>query len=463
MRLGLHTGAAYIGLGMDSSEEEAFFEGCLQLGENAERGPWFVAGPGYSAGSLRLLADPTSTTAFSSGPPVALDRTLDSRSAIVGLRAGPLALFGVGQGKGPLAFASRGEAEGRSPGAAAGGFSLCMLRSEYRVEALAASSFAKTPSPISGWKPDPYSAPALNSGEAATPITQAALLVERRGERSGALIALSGSYGELAGPAGALRLQAREEAGDLGLRLRAAAAGPGYRALFGKPEERLAGAAAELRLAMRRSASLSVALETEAEGKGLRYAPLWGESKSLRLVLPLSLNSYRFLEAAIEAKRSAEGERSGSSSLSMKSGRAEEGGAAKVCAVVDWVRRFEDLVLSLSTDLATAKGLPSLGLDVGLELFDGGEAASPVLAKGGIGFAFPCGERGELSIDADLPESGVPLEPRLDRQVDQEGRKNFGPVLRLRYKASFGSSTRRPRSRRSTGPKASSIAHRAAS
>jgi hypothetical protein len=463
MRLGLHTGSAYLGLGMDSSEDGASFLGCLEAGENRERGPWLIAGPGSSSGSLRFLADPTSTTAFSSGPPVALDPGLDARTAVLGLRAGPLALFGIGEGRGPLAFASRGDAEGHSMGAAAGGFSLCMLDSGYRLEALAAASYAKAPAPNSGWKPDPYAGAALNSGDGGMPITQAALIAERNGETSGALVALSGSYGELAGPAGALRLQAREEAGDLGLRLRAAAAEPRYRALFGEPEERLAGAAAELRLAMRRSSSLSLALGTEAEGQGLRYAPRWGESKALTLVLPLSMDSYRFLETGLEAKRSAEGERSGCSSLSMKSGKAEEGGAADVAAAVNWKRKFESLVLSLSTEAAAKESLPSLCLDLGLELFEGGKAASQVLAKGGIGFAFPCGDSGTLYLDAALPESGVPLEPRLDGRVDSAERKGFDPILRLRYKASFGSSTRRPRSRKSTLPKASSIAHRAES
>ena len=463
MRLGLHSKSAYIGLGLDSSENGAFFSGCLEAGENRERGPLFIAGPGSSSGSLRFLADPTSTTAFSSGPPVALDRGLDARTAVLGLRAGPLALFCIGEGKGPLAFASRGEAEGRSTRAATGGFSLCMLRSEYRLEVLAAASYAKAPAPKSGWKPDPYAGAALDSGDGGMPITQAALIAERNGQESGALVALSGSYGELAGPAGALRLQARETAGDVGLRLRAAAAEPRYRALFGEPEKRLAGAAAELRLAMPHSSSLAFALGTEAEGQGLRYAPRWGESKALTLVLPLSMDSYRFLETEIEAKRSAEGERSGSSSLTMKSGKAEDGGAASVAAAVDWERKFEDLVLSLSTEVAAKEGLPSLCLDIRLELFEGAKAASPVLAKGGIGFAFPCGERGALYLDADLPESGIPLEPRLDGQVDSPERKGFDPVLRLRYKASFGSSTRRPRSRKSILPKASSIAHRAES
>jgi hypothetical protein len=171
------------------------------------------------------------------------------------------------------------------------------------------------------------------------------------------------------------------------------------------------------------------------------------------------VDSYRFLEAAMAAKVSAEGERSGSARLSARSGKAEEGGAAKAAATVEWERRFEDLVLSLSTDVAAREGMPSLGLDLSLELFDGASAASPVVAKGGIGLGLPCGERGSLYIDADLPGSGFSLDPRLG----SEERKSFEAVLRLRYKASFGSSTRRPRSRKSTFPKASSIAHRAAS
>jgi hypothetical protein len=463
MRLGLVSGPAYLGIGLDASPSGSFFLGGLKVGDDRGRGPCFLAGPGSASGYLRLLADPATTTALAAGAPVVLDRGLSSRSAVASLRAGPLTVFGVGEGKGPLAFASRGAAEDRSGGAAAGGVSLAAAHSEYRFEALAAASYAEAASPITGWRPDPYAAPALNSIDAGAPLGQAALVAERRSGEGGALVALSGSYGRLAGPAGALRMQAREELGPLGLALRAGAAQSGYRALYGKPEERLLGAVAEVELALPRAASISLSAELEAEGQGLRYAPLWGDSKSLELALPLSAERYRFLEARLEAKRSAMNERKGSASLAMESGRAEEGGISMLSAAINWERRFDSLELSLSTELAKRGGLPSLGLDIGLELFDGASAASPVMAEGGVGLELPCGEGGSLSLDLDLPEGGMTLEPRAYRAAGDEGEKRSKAVLSIRYKASFGSPKRRPRSRRCTGPKAISIAQRAAS
>jgi hypothetical protein len=463
MRFALEAGHSCLGLGLDASEKGSFFEGCLRAGDDRGEGPWLIAGPGRSSGSLRFLADPSTPTALRPGAPVELDESLDSRSAVLAFRDGPVSLFAIGEGKGPLSFASRNAPEKRSPGAAAGGLSLSAERSEYRIEAMAAASYAKASSPITGWKPDPYKAPALAPSDSSSPIAQTALLAERSNEASGALVAVSGSYGELAGTAGALRLQAREAAGDLELRLRAAAAQSGYRALFGEPEQRLAGAAAELLFAMGRSSSLAASVEAEAEGQGLRYAPKWGGSKSLRLVLPLSMLSYRFLESSFAAKRSAEGESRGSSTLAVKSGEVESGGASTLGATLDWERKFQDLALFLSTDLAAEGGLPSVGLDLELELFDDCAASSPVLARGGIAVAVPCGESGSLRLDVDLPESGARLEPRLGAGAAPAGAGSVDPVLSLRYKASFGSSRRRPRSRSSTGQKASSIARRAAS
>jgi hypothetical protein len=283
-------------------------------------------------------------------------------------------------------------------------------------------------------------------------------MIEKPGDTGSALAAVSGSYGRLAGPALAFRLESRETAGPFDLRFRASAASPAFRALFGKLEERLAGAAAEARLAMRRAAFLSARVEAEAMGQGLRYAPQWGEAAALKLVLPVGIEAGRVFESKIEARRSPEGVDGGSWALEVKRGNAEEGGAASVIATVDWEQQAaQDLVLGLATTAAAKGGLPSLGLDLGIELFDGGSSASPVVAKGGASVTFPWGRTGSLELDADLPEKGIALEPVL------EGSAAPSFVFRLRYKASFAVSTRRPRSKRSAGPKASSIAQRAAS
>lgn len=463
MRLKLDKGPSFIGLGLDSGEDGAFLEGCLYLAADPDYGPSLAAGPGSASGSLRFLVDPTSLTALHPGAPIALDRSLDSRSAVVGLRAGPLSLFGIALGEGPFAFASREEAAKRGMGATAGGLSLCLGRPDFRVEALAAASYAKAASAASGWQPDPYSSPALVSSDVSLPLAEGALIVEKLGDSGSALAAVSGSYGRLDGPALSFRLDSREMAGPLDLRLRAAAASPAFRALFGTPQQRLASAVAEARLAMRRASSLSASVEAEAAGQGLRYAPRWGEAAALRLVLPLGLGSGRVFEAEAEARRSPEGLGGGSWALAVKRGQAEKGGAASVGATLRWGQTARDLVIRLSTAAAAKGGLPFLGLDLGLELFDGGSSTSPVLAKGGASVAVPWGRSGSLELDADLPEKGIVLEPRLASPGGREGPSAPSLVWSLRYKASFAVSSRRPRSRRSAGPKASSIAQRAAS
>jgi len=310
MRFGLSEGSSYLGLGLDSCEDGSFLQGCLDLASDPERNMSLTAGPGSASGSLRLLADPSSLTALSPGPLVGLDRSLGSRSAILGLEAGPISIFGIAQGRGPFAFASRsGGLAGteRSIGAAAGGLSLRRTTDEYRLEALAAASYAGNAAPASGWRPDPYTSLDPGSGGGALPLAQGAVIVEREEGRGRALAAVSGSYGSLAGPALAFRLEAREIAGPLDLSLRAAAADPAFRALFGKREESLAGAAADARLAFRRSGSVSASVETAAAGRGRRYAPQWGEASALKLVLPFGIESMRVLETRFEAKRSAEG------------------------------------------------------------------------------------------------------------------------------------------------------------
>jgi hypothetical protein len=461
LRLVLGQGRSYLAVGLESGGEGSYLEACLRLASDREEGPILVAGPGSASGRLRLLVDPASTAALSSGAPIDLDRSLASRSSVLGLQAGPFSLFGIAEGRGPIAFSSRpsaseaGHGGGRVLEAAAGGCSLGWTKPGFRLETLAAASYPKAPSPSSGWRPDPYSSPALGSG--ASPLAGAAVIAEKLSDTGGSLAAVSGSYGRLAGPGLAFRLESRETAGRFDLRLRASGASPAYRALYGDPQERLAVAVAEARLAMRRATSVSASMEIEAAGQGLGYGPRWGESGALRIVLPLGIEDLRVFESKVEAHRSPGDAGGGSWALSVGRGGAEEGGSTSMGAAFRMGRTFEGLTLKLATKAAMEGGLPRLGLDLALELFAGGRTSSPVLATGGIGLEFPWGETGELELDADLPEGGFALEPLSDAPTSS------AIALRLRYRASFEAAIRHPRFRKSAGPKASSIAQRAAS
>jgi hypothetical protein len=466
MRLGLRGGSSYLGLGLDSGEDGSCLQGCLYLSSLPERNLSLAAGPGSASGSLRLLVDPTSLTALSPGPLVEVDRSLSSRSAVLGLCDGPFSFFGIAEGRGAFAFASRRESPAgapRSMGAGAGGFSLHRESAGLRFEALAAASYAGPAASSSGWRPDPYPACEPCAGAGAAALADGALIVERAGEKGRAIAAVSGSYGRLSGPALAFRLETRAIAGPFDLGLRAAAGDPAFRSLFAKSEERLASAAAEARLAFRRSGSVSASVETEAAGRGRRYAPLWGKASALKLLLPFGAESPRSLEAELGWRRSPEGIAGGACALALNRGRAEEGGAASLSAALAWEEAFEGLTAKLSTRVASGLGLPFLDLDIGLKLFDRGSAASPVLAKGGIAVCVPWGGAGSLELDADLPEEGIGLEPIFASRGGPSRSAPTPMIFRLRYLASFSAGARRPRSRSSAGPKASSIAQRAAS
>lgn len=437
MRLGLDGRGSYLGLGLDALEGESYLEACLDVSADPERNLGLSLGPGSVSGSLRLLAEPTSLSALCPGEPVVVDRSLSSRSAIVGRRAGALSLFGIAAGRGPIAFAVKPGNDGRDLGATVGGFSLGLIRPLCRLELIASASYPAAPSQVSGWSPDPYAMPAFAACEAGAPFAEAALIAERGGAARGALACVAGSYGSLSEPGLAFRLESWERAGDLDLRLRAAAADPAFRALYGEPEKRLAGAVAEARLAMRHASSFTVSLQAEAAGRGLSYAPKWGDSGAFKLVLPVGVESGRFLEARCEARRTTDEEEGGSCTILLQGGRAERNGFAKLGAELSWLNVVEGLRLDLETSLGGAKRQPRLGLDFELDLFQGGSKDSPVLAKGALELELPWGSEGTLELGAGLPVEGVALAPVA------AGAAATAFALTLRYKSSFALAARR--------------------
>jgi hypothetical protein len=455
LRLGAGRGDSCLGLGLEADGDGAVFEACLRASGGPDGDFGLAAGPGSASGSLRFLVDPCSAAALSPGPLLELDRSLASRCGVLGLRAGGLSLFALARESGPLAFAARPESAAGLPEASAGGASLAFERGNLRLEALAAASRVEARPEPSGWIPDPYSSSALGACEGEPLLAEGALILRGRRERGESLAAAAASYGRLSGTALALRLESREAEGPLELRLRAAASSPAFRALFGEAERRLFGASAEARLALRRASALSAALGAEAEGRGRRLAPLWSRSAKAKLVSPLGSEPGRVFEAALEARRGPAGE--GTMSMAAAIRRSRDSSSARLGVSLGWDGASVRLALELSSRAAWMGSLPELGLDLRVERSEGGASPGAAVAKGGFSLALPWGEGGSLELSAELPGGGLPLEPLPD------GSSPPGLELGLRYRASFGASTRSRRSRRSTGPKASSIAQRAAS
>jgi hypothetical protein len=452
MRLSIGRDSTYLGLGLEAKDGDMGLEAACSLGRVEGGGGTLIAGPGSASGALRILVDPTSGATLSRSSLVELDRSFASRGRVLCIGGGPISLFALSKGRG-LARELEAAAAGLSFGLSApgGGFS-----------ALAAASFSG-PGPSSDtWCPDPGSSPALNAVDGYHPCLSAALLAERRRASGSALAGIGASYGHLAGPGLALRLQSTEILGPLSLSLAAGAASDSFRELAGPRQERLFGASAEARLAMRRASSLSASIEAEARGRGLLYTPLWGRKGALKLILPVGAEG-RLFDTGFEAESPTEGMSGGSWSMGLAR-RAREGGCSSsmwIGAALRWESAMNGVKFSLKTELEGEGGLPHLGLDLDIDTFDGGSAASPFLATGGASLELPCGRGAALELLASLPEEGTALSPGKG-----EG-KLPTPDLRLRYRASISlpspPAARRPRSRISTTPKASSIAQRAAS
>ncbi|MGA2546635.1 MAG: hypothetical protein ABSF43_08820 [Rectinemataceae bacterium] len=451
MRISLAGSSSYLGLGLEAKGEDRGLAACFSVESADEADTGIVAGPGSVSGITRVLVDPTSPTSLSQGPLVELDKSLESRTSILGLRAGPVSLFALAKGKGVA----------RDLEAAAAGLSYGISAPGGSVSAIAAASYGKAAASASGWRPDPSVCPASNCID--RPCFSAALVAERHDDRAASLLALAASHGRLAGPGIAFRLESREILGPVRLRLAAGAAGSSFRELVGPRQERLLDASAEARIAMRRASSLTASLETQAKGESLLYAPLWGRKGGLSLVLPTGGGAGSYVETRFEADSPSEGTSCGSWSMALvrKTDERPASSSATLGGSLRWDSVLSGVNLSLKTELAGKDGLPALGLDLSLDLFDRGRLESPVLATGALRVEFPFGREASLALDVALPEKGVILAPSCAEVHAAR------PVFCIRYRASVSgilpSIRSRPRSRISVFPKASSIAQRAAS
>ena len=432
MRLAFVRGASQIMLGLDAQNGYSNYSACLELVSPTNPSLRLAAGPGSPSGSLRFLLDPVSCASLSRSPIIEIDSSLSSRRVALGLDAGPLSFFALGEGKGPVVFSSRPSAT-RSLGAGSGGCSLKLEAFGAKAELIGAVSFAKDREPGEGWRPDPASSPQLDASEGGSPLFDAALIIRRQGIHSSSLAAAAFSWGRLAGEAVAFRLESRERSGPLELALRAGIADPRFRVLFGERTNKLLGACADARLELIGPSCLSVSLAAEAEGQGSRYAPLWGEEGSAALSFPLVLDSGRVFETAFAARRLAEGEPEGIWSCTIKRWVGDDRGSesARVSSKLRWSTGIEGLDLAFATELRGRGNLPYFGLELSLKLFNNGLPASPVVAQGGASLGLPFGQGRYILLGASLPKTGIELAPRIEDQTTK------ALELSLRYKASF--------------------------
>lgn len=413
LRLSLDGASAHAGLGLEAKEEEMGIVGALSLASADDRSARLVAGPGSASGAARLLVDPTSPSPLSSGPPVELDASLQSRSSVLGLSSESAALFAIAEGRGIE----------RDLHAAALGLSFGLDGAAGGLSGVVAASCDGPATESSGWRPDPSASPSMIAADGERPMASAGLVAQRRGPSGSSLAALAASYGRLAGLGLALRLESRERAGPLSLSVAAGAAGSSFRQLSGPRQGRLFEAAAEARLALRRAASIGAAVEVMAEGAGLSYAPSWGRKGSLRLILPI-LGAARVFDARLEAESPAGGAALGGLSCALSSA------AASLGASLRWDDALAGVKLSLRTRLAYEGGLPELGLDLALELLDKGKAESPVKATGGLRLDLPLRPGSSVLLEAALPEEGLVLAPGVGSD------RVSGLALSLRYRVS---------------------------
>jgi hypothetical protein len=422
MRLSLAGASSYLGFGIEAEDGELGLSGCLGLGAFEGPGTGILLGPGSVAGITRALVDPTSPTALTQGSPVELDKSLESRTSVLGIHAGPVFLFALAEGSGIS----------RELGSSAAGISCGVSGPDGGVAAITAVSYGKSAAPVSGWRPDPSACPAATIVD--QPAFSAAIVADRRGGTGASLVALAASYGRIAGPGIAFRMESREVMGPFRLRVAAGVAASSFRELLGPRQERLLEAIAEARLAMRRSSSLRATVETQAKASGLLYAPLWGKRGSLALLLPTGGVAGGFFQTRVDVDAPSEGPRGGSWSLQLVRKSREHGASsqASLGGSLRWESALSGVDLSLQTELAGQGGLPVLSLDLSLEVFGGGKPESPVAATGGLRIALPFGRGASLELNVSLPENGVPLGP------SRASGPAFSPVLGLRYRASAG-------------------------
>lgn len=429
-RLGLYSAGSRLELGLDAENEGASLSASLDCRGSGPSGAGLVLGPASPSGSLRFLLDPCSASALSGERLISLDSGLDSRRLGLCLEAPPLSAFALGEldkrcaiyrtaglGSRPEAFEAAPEIE-----AACAGLSWASSFSGWKLAALASAS-SRPAGASSSWAPDFGLDPALGDGRFEPgPQLRSAVIGERLWGEGRALFALASSSSRLAGSGLALRLDARESLEHLDLRLLLCAADPAYRGLFGARQARLLGAEAKARLELGAGAALAACLSTEAQGRGLCYAPLWSRAAELSLACPAPCLGIKRLEAGAKLElgtavpaaplpgTAAQEPRAsfGVSALRRHTGDWGES-ASRIKARAQWKAGLCGLDVDLDSSCEAPEGLPVLSLGLSLSFLDEGDPSSPPKAGCELAIGLPCGSHAcaELSLGID----GVSLSP----------------------------------------------------
>jgi hypothetical protein len=432
--------ASAFGLRLEAEAEAAEARLFLALGDDG--GPFLAFGPATPAGALRFIIDPASSTALAAGLPVDIDASMRAGRAALIVGTGPVRAFAVGESDGPLfSFRAAGlagepeEAPALPPRAAAAGIAVGGSGRGFAWSAVADASSRDGEEGGGGWSPDPRPDPGGM-------LAHAAFAASRRAGRGEARAAIAASAGRLEGTGLAAKVQARGSAGPISLDLSMGACGAAYRGLFGDAPADAFRGRAEARLALRRSASVSVSLEGFAERNGWLTAPSWGSSGSLSAAVPVDEG----LSCSVRGTARADPRGGGSSAeLSMALARRREdsrGNAtrASLLASASWEDGAEGIAmeaLELRADFSrdNVGRWPSAAsrLELGLPTGPG----SPVVARGWLEASLPLGpgfRRGtsrRISIRLDLPSAGVDLVPLA------EGKAAPAFAASIAYRASF--------------------------
>ena len=403
-----------------ADDDGAVIRGGAEAG-GAEGEPFFAAGVGRAAGSLAILADPTSfAMSKAEGAPVAIDRGLDAATAVLGAGTGGLAVFALAAAPESGFVLRRGGAGPKGPSWGAGGFCLGSSASERgRCAAAAALSLRRGEGGGGGWEPEPPPDPAGLS-------LAAGVSGSRAGPSGRSLIALCASVGRHAAPGLAVRAEAESRTGPLLLRVAAARAGEGFRGLSGSSPRRALALAADARLSLRRAAALLLALRLESPRRSPGEPVLLGGSARFGVALPAG---GRLLEPGLSIARKAGGD----ALCELNFGLSRRRGPGK--------RKLE---LSLEVDGRGPRGLAAgleagagigsarWGASLGLGFLQGGSLEAPWQGECSfwLALAMPGGES-ELRLEVEGPEGGFVLAPL--------GPGEGGPVFRpsLRYVTSF--------------------------
>jgi len=428
MRLSLARGASFMDLGFETQGEGRELKACLSLGSGEEGEAQLIAGRGSASGAARFLIDPFSPSALAPGPPVALDSSLESKTNVAGLSAGPLSLF---------AFRGAGS-DSKGIEEAAAGLSCDLSLPQGSLRAIGSAFFEGRQAEPEGWLPDPGASPVAAAADRERPCLSGALIGGNRRGSGYTLAALAGSFSRAAGPGLAFRLESGEVLGPLALKAAAAAMAPAFRELSGYRSYRRFEALVEARLALRRASALSASLKTQAEGESLLYTPQWGRGGSLTLLAPLNEGNSS-LETGIEGQSPSYGPGSGELSLSLVR-QSHEGGSASQAAFssrarygasLRWESHVAGLGLDLETQLSGPDGRAALGSELSLTLFDKGSLETPVKVAGGISLDFRPSRDSTLILEARLPENGMAIGLGIDSA------KDMSPRFSLRYRAAL--------------------------